>query len=109
MRLGGDDTGDLVAHGEPRHALAERIDLARVVLADHDGVSVLHHAPGHALRDNTSNPFTEEARTFTRTSPGPGSGVGTSITAAGAPSSVSPNAFMLPPYARATAPRSRDP
>ena len=31
---------------------------------------------------NTSNPFTEEAHTFTRTSPGPGSGVGTSITAA---------------------------
>ena len=49
------------------------------------------------LATNTSKPFTDDARTLTRTSPGPGSGVGTSITAAGDPSSASPNAFMLPP------------
>ena len=52
------------------------------------------------LATNTSNPFTDDARTLTRTSPGSGSGVGTSITAAGDPSSVSPNAFMLPPSPR---------
>jgi len=56
VRLGGDDTGDLVAHGEPCHALAERIDLACVVLAYHYGVPVLHHAPGHALRDEHIEP-----------------------------------------------------
>ena len=56
VRLGGDDTGDLVSHGEPRHALAERVDPACVVLADHDGVPVLHHAPGHALRDEHIEP-----------------------------------------------------
>jgi hypothetical protein len=49
MRLGRDDAGDLVAEGEPGRALPERVDLARDVLADHDGVPVLHHASGHPL------------------------------------------------------------
>lgn len=49
MVLGRDDAGDLVADVEPGRALPERVDRARDVLADHDGIPVLHHALGHPV------------------------------------------------------------